>query len=110
MPFEISQAVIEAGQHDIEAEKKSGTWDAAYRLKEETTLPPDFKKALQKNKKAKEYFQTLSNSNKFVYAQQVNKIKTKSKREERIQRVIYLLEKNIKPYIGGKSSVMDDSL
>lgn len=98
--------MTEAGLKAIEHAKKSGEWDKAYRLSGETPLPDDLKLALEMNPLAFANFNGLSNSNKFMYVRQVDKIKGKALREERINKVISLLENNIKPYIDGKPSIM----
>ncbi len=89
----------------IEHGKKNGKWETAYRLKDHTEPPEDFKKALNKNKKALTFFNSLSNTNKHACIGQVEMVKNKEKRTERIKQVIELLEREIKPYIGQKRAI-----
>jgi uncharacterized protein YdeI (YjbR/CyaY-like superfamily) len=95
------------GLKTIEHAKVSGNWDTAYSMKAAQALPPDLKKALQKNKKAWAHFNTLSNSDQFTFIWQINKVKSKEKINERIQIVVALCEKKIKPYVNGKSAITD---
>ena len=97
--------MTEEGIATIEDAKKTGQWDAAYSLKGETELPADFKTALNKNKKALENFDNLSNTNKFSYIYQINAVKNPDNRAAKIEKIIRLLEQNIKPYINGKLSI-----
>ena len=97
--------MTDSGLSVIEIAKRTGKWDSAYRLKEGTELPEDFKKALSKNKKASAYFNGLSNSNKHSYINHVNAVKSKEKRPERVKQVVELLEKGIKPYINGRRAL-----
>ena len=97
--------MMAAGLKMIEHGKASGMWDKAYSLKGETEIPADFKKAMLKNKKAWEYFQSMANSNKFTYIHQINALKKAETRAARIAKVVLLLELHIKPYVNGKKSI-----
>jgi len=97
--------MLPEGMAKIEHAKQNGQWGKAYSMKGETELPEDFAKALKKNKKAREYFDSLSPSNKFTYVYQINAVKKPEGRAERIKKVVELLEKNIKPYVNGKRSI-----
>ncbi|MDJ1483354.1 YdeI/OmpD-associated family protein [Cytophagaceae bacterium YF14B1] len=96
--------MTEAGIKFIEDAKKTGQWDAAYSLKAETALPSDLQEALQASPKAWEFFQKLSNSNKFTYVRHMD-LKSPELRKVRIQKIVELCEANIKPYVDGKPSV-----
>ncbi len=49
-----------AGLREVERAKADGRWDAAYDSPANATVPPDFEKALKKNKKAKTFFEGLN--------------------------------------------------
>ena len=97
--------MLPEGLEKIEHAKQNGQWHKAYSMKGETELPEDFEKALKKNKKARAYFNTLSPSNRFTYIYQINAVKKPEARAARIQKVVELLENNIKPYVNGKRSI-----
>lgn len=97
--------MMPAGMELVEHAKKSGQWDAAYSLKAGKEMPDDLGKALKKNKKAQAFFDSLSNTNKHSYISHVEMVKKPDARKERVQLVVWLLEQNIKPYIGQKRSV-----
>ncbi len=94
-----------AGLKAIEAGKTSGNYQKPYTLKGETEIPEDFLKAMQKRHKAFDFFQSMANSNKFAYIHQINTLKTKTARAERIKKIVTLLEMNIKPYENGVKSI-----
>lgn len=52
------------------------------------TLPPDFKEILDKNPKAKTFFETLSYSNKQKYVLPIDQAKTDETRQRRIEKAI----------------------
>ena len=88
--------MTEEGMRTVREAKESGQWDMAYTLKGENEIPEDFKAALELNPVAYDFFKKLSNSNKFIYINRVNKLKTAAKREERIRLHIEALLKGIK--------------
>jgi uncharacterized protein YdeI (YjbR/CyaY-like superfamily) len=87
--------MAEAGFKTIEIAKQNGQWDKAYSMQGEQEIPDDFKKALLKNKAARENFQKLSNSNKFTYIRRID-VKTPELRAARIAKAVELLEQNVK--------------
>jgi hypothetical protein len=62
----------------------------------EVVLPPDFKQALDKNKKAKTFFETLSFSNKQRYVLPIGEAKTAETRQRRIDKAINDLQEGKK--------------
>ena len=54
----------------------------------EVVLPPDFKKALDKNAGAKKFFDTLSYSSKLRYVLPLDQAKTEDTRQRRIEKAI----------------------
>ncbi len=54
----------------------------------EITLPPDLKKALDKNSTAKKFFETLSYSKKKVYVVSLEQAKTDETRQRRIEKAL----------------------
>lgn len=54
----------------------------------EVTLPPDFKKVLDKNAKAKKFFKTLSHSKQKNHITIIEQAKTDETRQRRIEEAI----------------------
>lgn len=74
-----------AGHAEIERAKKDGRWDAAYDSPKNMEVPDDFLKELKKNKKAREFFQTLNKTNKFAIAFRLHTAKRPETRERRMK-------------------------
>src|SRR5215217_8746631 len=55
-----------AGLKAIEAAKQDGRWEAAYASQKNMEVPEDFQAALDKSKKAKEFFATLNSVNRYA--------------------------------------------
>jgi uncharacterized protein YdeI (YjbR/CyaY-like superfamily) len=85
-----------AGLKAIEAAKKDGRWDAAYASQKNISTPEDFQAALNKNKKAKAFFDTLKSSERYSFLFRIQTAKKAETRAKRIQQFIEMLEKNEK--------------
>lgn len=101
--------MTEAGLKLVEIAKQNGQWDAAYHLKAKQEIPKDLDDALEANEAALIFFRSLSNTNQFVYIRQLEKIKSPVLRAERLQRIIALCERELKPFADGKK-VLSDSI
>jgi uncharacterized protein YdeI (YjbR/CyaY-like superfamily) len=99
--------MTEAGLKLVEIAKQNGQWDAAYQLKAKQEIPKDLDEALEANEAALIFFKSLSNTNQFTYIRQLEKIKSPALRAERLQRIIALCEREIKPYADGKKALSD---
>jgi uncharacterized protein YdeI (YjbR/CyaY-like superfamily) len=89
--------MTEHGMALVEAAKQSGNWDNPVRPpKLSFDLPPEFKKALDENKKAKEYFEGLAKTYKKQYIGWISTAKRAETKEKRIRESIKLLEKGQK--------------
>jgi uncharacterized protein YdeI (YjbR/CyaY-like superfamily) len=86
----------EAGLAAIELAKQNGQWDSAYASPTNTVPPPDFQKALDANKKAKEFFETLSKTQKFYFIYWITNAKRPETKEKRIKESIAMLERGDK--------------
>jgi len=85
-----------AGLKAIEAAKANGMWEKAYDAQSKMTVPEDFLKALQKNKKANAFFKTLNRTNLFSIAFRLQTAKKEETRQKRIAKIIEMLEKGEK--------------
>jgi uncharacterized protein YdeI (YjbR/CyaY-like superfamily) len=82
-----------AGLKAIEAAKQDGRWEAAYASQKAITVPADFQSALEKNKKAKAFFETLTGSRRYSFLFRIETAKKAETREKRIRQFVEMLEK-----------------
>jgi uncharacterized protein YdeI (YjbR/CyaY-like superfamily) len=101
--------MTEAGLKLVDLAKQNGQWGAAYQLKAKQEIPQDLDDALEANEAALIFFRSLSNTNQFTYIRQLEKLKSPALRAERLQRIIALCERELKPYADGKK-VLSDSI
>jgi uncharacterized protein YdeI (YjbR/CyaY-like superfamily) len=73
------------GMATVEAAKADGRWQRAYESPSNTTIPEDFLKELQKNKKAQKFFKTLNKSNTYYISFQLQNAKKEETRVRRLQ-------------------------
>ncbi len=84
------------GLAKIENAKNNGKWDEIITKPIFEEMPTEFKKALDKNKRAKQYFDSLAPTYKKHYSGWITTAKKSETREQRIKEAIGLLEKNQK--------------
>lgn len=82
-----------AGAKVVEAAKQDGRWDKAYHSSRTMTFPEDFLAALEKNKKAKAFFQTLNKSNLYAMAYRLQTAKRSETRQKRMKLFLDMLNK-----------------
>jgi uncharacterized protein YdeI (YjbR/CyaY-like superfamily) len=87
-----------SGLRAIEVAKQNGQWDAAYEPQSSTHVPEDFEVELNKNSKAKAFFETLDSRNRFAILFRINSAKKQETRVKRIQQFIMMLENGEKIY------------
>jgi uncharacterized protein YdeI (YjbR/CyaY-like superfamily) len=85
-----------AGLKAIEAAKQDGRWDAAYSSQKNITVPEDFQKALNKNKKAKAFFVTLKSAERYSFLFRIHNAKKPETRAKHIQKFVEMLGKSEK--------------
>jgi len=91
-----SGEMMSAGLNAIEAAKKDGRWDAAYASQKNISIPEDFQAALDKNQKAKAFFETLKSGERYSFLFRIQTAKKAETRVKRIKQFIEMLEKNEK--------------
>ncbi|MBK0403474.1 YdeI/OmpD-associated family protein [Adhaeribacter sp. BT258] len=101
--------MTDAGMKLVEIAKQNGQWEAAYQLSAKQEIPKDLDDALEANEAALIFFKSLSNTNQFVYIRQIEKVKSPALRAERLERIIRLCERELKPFADGKK-VLSDSI
>jgi len=85
-----------AGLKAIEAAKQDGRWEAAYASQKNISVPEDFQKALNKNKKAQAFFFTLKSAERYSFLFRIHNAKKPATRANRIQQFVEMLERGEK--------------
>lgn len=85
-----------AGLAQVEAAKADGRWEAAYDAPSEMVMPPAFIEALNKNKKALEFFNTLNKSNTYAIGWRIQTAKKEETKAKRIALIIDMLARGEK--------------
>ncbi len=88
--------MTEAGMAKIRAAKKNGQWDKTAASKQMWAIPVELENALNTNKKAKSFFDSLAPSYQRQYIGWIASAKRDETREKRIVEAITLLEKKQK--------------
>ena len=88
--------MTEAGYEIIEIAKQNGSWTILDEA-EALVIPDDLDKEFQKRKNAKEYFLSLSRSDKRNILQWLVLAKRQETRDKRIAEIVELADKNQKP-------------
>jgi len=87
-----------AGLAQVEVAKRDGRWDSAYDPPSRATIPEDFLNELNKNKKAKAFFQTLNKRNTFPIAYRLRSAKRPETRQRRMREILDMLARGEKFY------------
>jgi uncharacterized protein YdeI (YjbR/CyaY-like superfamily) len=82
-----------AGQAEIDAAKKDGRWASAYNSPSNATFPEDFHAALNKNKKAKTFFESLNKANLYAIAYRLQTAKKPETKQRRMKMILAMLAK-----------------
>ncbi len=82
----------ESGLQEVERAKADGRWQQAYDSPTNMQVPEDFITEVSKNKKAKEFFNTLNKTNKFAIAFQLHTAKKPETRERRMKKFVEMME------------------
>lgn len=86
----------QAGLKVVEEAKADGRWQKAYPSQAEMKIPDDFLLLVKKNKKAHEFFKTLSKSSLYSIGFQLYNAKKDETRQRRIKAIIDKLTKGQK--------------
>ena len=85
-----------AGLKAVEAAKQDGRWAAAYEGQKTISVPEDFQAALDKNKKAKAFFETLKGANRYAFLFRIQTAVKAETRAKRISQFVEMLERGEK--------------
>jgi uncharacterized protein YdeI (YjbR/CyaY-like superfamily) len=81
-----------SGLAEIEAARKDGRWLRAYDSSKDMAIPADFLAALEKNRKAADFFKTLDRSNLFAIGFRLQTARKPETRQRRIGVILDRLE------------------
>lgn len=85
-----------AGLKAVELAKQDGRWNAAYASQKNISIPEDFQAALEKNRKAKDFFTTLNSVNRYAILFRIHNAKKPETRARKIQEFVQMLERGEK--------------
>jgi uncharacterized protein YdeI (YjbR/CyaY-like superfamily) len=80
-----------AGQAQVDAARADGRWEAAYPAQSAATVPEDFQQELDRNPKAKAFFETLKGQARYAFLYRLHNVSTEKARAKRIADYIELL-------------------
>lgn len=99
---EKAEALIKSGQmkpsglQEIERARQDGRWEAAYDSPKNATVPEDFQAELERNPKAKAFFESLNNTNRYAVLWRIQTATKAETRTKRMQQLLAMLERNEK--------------
>jgi uncharacterized protein YdeI (YjbR/CyaY-like superfamily) len=82
-----------SGLGEIERAKQDGRWDAAYESPKNAPIHPDFQTALDRNPRAKAFFNTVNAANRYAIIWRLHTAKKAETRERLTRKFIEMLEK-----------------
>ena len=85
-----------SGLAEVEKAKADGRWDKAYDSPVNMKAPEDLLKALEKNKKAKAFFESLNKTNKYAINWRLQTAKKPETRAKRMKMILEMLKKGEK--------------
>jgi uncharacterized protein YdeI (YjbR/CyaY-like superfamily) len=87
-----------AGLREVDAAKRDGRWERAYDSPSTSTVPEDFLAELNKNKKARAFFDTLNKRNTYAISFRLQSAKKPETRAKRMNALLAMLAKGEKLY------------
>jgi len=91
-----ARQMTRAGLRAVEAAKADGRWQTAYDSPRNAVLPDDFLKALDKDKQAKAFFETLNKTNIYSIVYRLQTAKKPETREKRMKLILEMLARGEK--------------
>jgi uncharacterized protein YdeI (YjbR/CyaY-like superfamily) len=87
-----------AGMREVQAAQADGRWEAAYDGQRTIEVPPDLKKLLDKNAKAKRFFAALDSKNRYAVLHRIQQARKPETRARRIEQFVAMLAEGKKIY------------
>ena len=91
-----AEKMTPAGLRKVDAAKQDGRWSAAYDSFKTATVPDDFLKELEKNRRAKAFFETLNKTNVYSITYRLQTAKKPETRERRMKAILAMLARGEK--------------
>jgi uncharacterized protein YdeI (YjbR/CyaY-like superfamily) len=88
-----SGRMTSAGLDEVVRAKQDGRWEAAYEPASTATVPADFEAELNKNPRARDFFKTISATNRYAILWRLQTAKKAEARTKRMRSFIEMLEK-----------------
>jgi uncharacterized protein YdeI (YjbR/CyaY-like superfamily) len=85
-----------AGLAAIENAKKNGQWDAAYDSPSGAAVPGDLQAALDANRRAKAFFETLDRANRYAILWRIQTVKKAETRIRKVEQFVDMLARGEK--------------
>ncbi|KAK4099001.1 hypothetical protein N658DRAFT_202819 [Parathielavia hyrcaniae] len=79
------------GQAEIDAAKADGRWEKAYSLSSMMEVPDDFQAALDRNKKARTFFESLGKTKRYSFLWRIAAAKREETRRRNIDKFVGIL-------------------
>src|SRR5918998_1825407 len=83
-----------AGLREVERAKADGRWDAAYDAPSTAEVPDDLRRALDENKVARDFFESLDSRNRYAILHRIQEAKRPETRERRIAKFVAMLREH----------------
>jgi uncharacterized protein YdeI (YjbR/CyaY-like superfamily) len=87
-----------SGLAAVKAAKKDGRWERAYSAQSTMKQAADFLAALDANKKAQAFFETITKTQQFYFYYRIQDAKRPETRKARIEKFVQMLARGEKPY------------
>jgi uncharacterized protein YdeI (YjbR/CyaY-like superfamily) len=102
-------AMQPAGLREVEAARADGRWDAAYAGQGSMTVPQDLREELERNDKARAFFEMLDGANRYAVLYRIHDAKKPETRRARIEKFVTMLEEHrtLHPRAGSRSKGND---
>lgn len=100
----IEGRMEESGLVHVRAAKADGRWENAYAPASEMTVPADFLASLENRPKAKQFYETLSKSNRYAIAYGLETAKKPETRQRRFEKFMDMLIREERPDFGFKKA------
>ena len=84
------------GLRQMELAKADGRWERAYESQSKIAIPDDFQSELDKNPKAKDFFNTLDSANRYAFLFRIHAAKKPETRSAKIKKFVEMLEQHQK--------------
>jgi len=88
--------MLPAGKAEIGRAKKDGRWEAAYDGARTSAIPPDLKAALDADRRAAAFFETLDAANRYAILWRLQTAKKAETRERRLAQFVAMLARHEK--------------